>query len=105
MSPESSADQPHNIPELPSNLEAEKSEVERQSDGDSVPLDGADESSAGVPGETVADEVITDGRISGLPPQYDQAPNKEAPFDSPAMDAELQKEQAEEEAAEAKESK
>jgi len=108
--PMSSESQPHNIPESPNELEAEKSEVEPQSDGDSIPLDGSDESSAGVPGETVAgetvaDEVITDGRISGLPPQYEQGPGEEAPFDSPAMDAELQQEQAEEEAAEAKESK
>ena len=102
QSPES---QSHNVPESPNELEAEKSEVEPQSDGDSIPLDGSDESSAGVPAETVADEVIADGRISGLPPQYDQAPIEEAPFDSAAMDAELQQEQAEEEAAETKESK
>ena len=106
MSPES---QPHNVPESPNELEAKKSEVEPQSDGDSIPLDGSDESSAGVPAETVADEAIVDGRISGLPPEYDvlpdQSPGEEAPFDSPAMDAELQKEEAEEEAEEAQESK
>ena len=106
MSPES---QPHNVPESPNELEAEKSEVEPQSDGDSIPLDGSDESSAGVPAETVADEAIVDGRISGLPPQYDvlpdQSPGEEVPFDSPAMDAELHKEEAEEEAEEAREAR
>jgi segregation and condensation protein B len=89
---------PSNIPESPNELETKKGEVEPQSDGDSIPLDGADESSLGVP---VARDVIVDGRNSGLPPQYDalrdQAPNEEAPFESPAMDAELQKEQVEEE--------
>ncbi|MBB5056525.1 segregation and condensation protein B [Granulicella aggregans] len=107
--PMSSIEQSTNIPESPNDLEAEKSEVEPQSDGDSIPLDGSDESSAGVPAETAADEAIVDGRISGLPPQYDmppdQDPGEEAPFDSPAMDAELQKEEAEEEAAEAQEAK
>jgi segregation and condensation protein B len=100
--PMPSESQTENVAESPSELEAEKSEAEPQSDGDSIPLDGSDESSAGVPGESVADEVITDGRISGLPPEYQQAPGEEAPFDSPAMDAELQREQAEEEASEAK---
>jgi len=90
--------------ESPAGLEEEKNATEPQSDGDSIPLEGSDEEAAGVPGETVADEVITSGRISGLPPQYDQAPGEEAPFDSPAMDAELQQEQAEDEAVEARES-
>ena len=102
---QSSESQPHNIPESPSELEAEKSEVEPQSDGISIPLAGSDESSIGVPSETATDNVVTDGRISGLPPRYDQAPGEEAPFDSPAMDAELQKEQAEEESAKSKEPK
>jgi segregation and condensation protein B len=92
-----SSSQPHSVPGSPDELEAERTEVEPQSDGTSIPLDGADESSSGVPGETVADEAITDGRISGLPPAYDQELGDEAPFDSPAMDAELQREQAEEE--------
>jgi segregation and condensation protein B len=40
--------------------------------------------------ETVADEAIVDGRISGLPPNYDtdQLPSEVA--DSPALDAEIQ---------------
>ena len=96
---------PRNIPESPSELEAEGSEVEPQSDGTSIPLEGSDESSSGVPGETVADEAITDGRISGLPPQYDKGPGEEAPFDSPEMDAELQREQTEEEATESNRSR
>ena len=61
--------------------------------------------SSGVPGETGADKAITDGRISGVPPQYNRVSGEEAPFDSPAMDAELQQEQAEEEAVEAQGSK
>ena len=93
---------PRNIPESPKELEAESSEIEPQSDGESIPLEGSDESSLGVPGETVADEVLTDGHISGLPPNYDQPSGEEVPLDSPAMDAELQREQTEEEAAESK---
>ena len=89
-----------NIPESPDDLEAESSETEPQSDGDSMPLEGSDASSVSIPGETVADEVVTDGRISGLPPDYAQPAGEEAPFDSAAMDAELQREQTEEEAAE-----
>ena len=91
---------PRHIPESPDDLEAESSEVEPQSDGDSIPLDASDESSLGVPGETAADEVITDGRISGPPPTYDEEAGEGASVDSPARDAELQREQTEEEAAE-----
>ena len=97
------------------NFEEESSAVEPQSDGDSIPLEGTDASSAGVPAEIVADELITDGRISGLPPddsqpddsQVDdpQPAGEEAPFDSAAMDAELEREQTEEEAAESKPSR
>jgi segregation and condensation protein B len=47
--PMSSEAQTHNIPESTNELEAEASEVEPQSDGDSIPLAGSDESSAGVP--------------------------------------------------------
>ena len=91
---------PRNVPETPNDLEAESSEVEPQSDGDSVPLDGSAESSMGVSGETVADKVTTDGRISSLPPEYSQPAGEEAPLDSPAIDAELQREQTEAEAVE-----
>lgn len=64
----------HAAPESAEDLEQEREAVEPQADGDS--------------GETVADEVIVDGRISGLPPRYDRA--EDAPVDSPAMDAEIQ---------------
>jgi segregation and condensation protein B len=40
--------------ESPAELEEEKDATEPQSDGDSIPLDGSDESSAGAPGKTVA---------------------------------------------------
>ena len=70
----------HSAPESPEELEQERYALEPQADGDS--------------GETVADEVIVDGRISGLPPQYDRAP-----VDSPEMDAEIQSD-AEKEASE-----
>jgi segregation and condensation protein B len=40
--------------ESPAELEKEKNEVEPQADGDSIPLEGSDESSAGAPGKTVA---------------------------------------------------
>jgi hypothetical protein len=38
----------------PAELEEWKDTTEPQSDGDSIPLDGSDESSAGAPGKTVA---------------------------------------------------
>ena len=95
---------PHIIPESPDELEAESNQVEPQPDGDriplQVPLQGSDESSTGVPGETVADEVITDGRVSGLPSRYSEEAGDGDSVDSPAMDAELQREQTEEEAVE-----
>jgi segregation and condensation protein B len=64
----------HAAPESPDELQQERDAVEPQADGDS--------------GESVADEVIVDGRLSGLPPQYDRA--EDAPADSPDMDAEIQ---------------
>jgi segregation and condensation protein B len=64
----------HAAPESPDELQQERDAVEPQADGDS--------------GESIADEVIVDGRISGLPPQYDRA--EDAPVDSPEMDAEIQ---------------
>ncbi len=67
----------HAAPESADELEREKDAVEPQADGDSYETT-----------ETVADEVIVDGRISGLPPQYDRA--EDAPVDSPEMDAEIQ---------------
>ena len=68
----------HQAPETPSEIEREKDQTEPQADGDSSQV-----------GETVADEVIVDGRTSGLPPNYDtdQIVGGE---DSPALDAEIQ---------------
>jgi segregation and condensation protein B len=49
-----------------------------------------DESPSAVP-DSAADEVLTDGRLSGLPPDYDRedAPEGDA-VDTPAIDAEVQ---------------
>jgi segregation and condensation protein B len=68
----------HNAPETPDEVEREKGQTEPQADGDS-----------GDTGETVADEVIIDGRTSGLPPNYDTDQLVEGE-DSPALDAEIQ---------------
>jgi segregation and condensation protein B len=50
-----------------------------------------DEGSSGAVPDDAADEVLTDGRLSGLPPNYaaEDAPLDEAE-DSPALDAEVQ---------------
>jgi segregation and condensation protein B len=71
----------HHAPESSEDVEREKDQIEPQADGDSTSI-----------GETVADEVIVDGRISGLPPNYDtdQVVDGE---DSPALDAEIQSDQ------------
>jgi segregation and condensation protein B len=68
----------HHAPETPDQVEREKDQTEPQADGDSSDT-----------GETVADEAIVNGRISGLPPNYDtnQVVDGE---DSPALDAEIQ---------------
>jgi segregation and condensation protein B len=68
----------HNAPETPEEVEQEKDQTEPQADGDSSDT-----------GETVADEAIVDGRISGLPPNYDTDQLVEGK-DSPALDAEIQ---------------
>jgi segregation and condensation protein B len=68
----------HNAPETPDQVEREKDQTEPQADGDSSDT-----------GETVADEAIVDGRISGLPPNYDTDQLVEGE-DSPALDAEIQ---------------
>jgi segregation and condensation protein B len=68
----------HHAPETPDQVEREKDETEPQADGDSSDT-----------GETVADEAIVDGRISGLPPNYDTNQVVEGE-DSPALDAEIQ---------------
>jgi segregation and condensation protein B len=68
----------HNAPETPDEVEREKGQTEPQADGDS-----------GDTAETVADEVVIDGRTSGLPPNYDTDQLVEGE-DSPALDAEIQ---------------
>jgi segregation and condensation protein B len=68
----------HHAPETPSEVERERDQTEPQADGDSSQV-----------GETVADEAIVDGRISGLPPNYDTDQIVEGE-DSPALDAEIQ---------------
>jgi segregation and condensation protein B len=70
----------HHAPEGPDEVEREKDQTEPQADGDSSSV-----------GETVADEAIVDGRLSGLPPNYDtdQAVDGDVE-DSPALDAEIQ---------------
>jgi segregation and condensation protein B len=68
----------HHAPETPEEVEREKDQTEPQAEGD-----------GGYTGETVADEAIVDGRISGLPPNYDTDQLVEGE-DSPALDAEIQ---------------
>ena len=68
----------HNAPETPDQVEREKDQTEPQADGDSSDT-----------GETVADGAVVDGRISGLPPNYDTDQVVEGE-DSPALDAEIQ---------------
>jgi segregation and condensation protein B len=68
----------HHAPETASDLEAEKNETEPQADGDS--------------GESAADEAIVDGRLSGLAPNYDTDQPVDGE-DSPALDAEIQRDQ------------
>jgi segregation and condensation protein B len=68
----------HHAPENPGDVERERDQYERQADGDSTSL-----------GETVADEVIVDGRISGLPPNYDTN-TIDSDVDSEELDAQIQ---------------
>jgi segregation and condensation protein B len=72
----------HHAPETSDEVEQEKDQTEPQADGDS----------SGGPAETVADEAIVDGRISGLPPNYDTDEVVDG-ADSPALDAEIQSNQ------------
>ena len=68
----------HHAPETPNDLEPERNEVEPQADGSGENVD-----------VNPAEQVIVDGRLSGLPPNYntDQLPTG---TDSPALDAEIQ---------------
>ncbi|WP_433974286.1 SMC-Scp complex subunit ScpB [Tunturiibacter lichenicola] len=71
----------HHAPETSSDLEAERDQTEPQADGDSNET-----------GETVAEEAIVDGRVSGLPPNYDT----DIPVGGEgedALDAEIQNDQ------------
>jgi segregation and condensation protein B len=68
----------HHAPETPDEVERERDQTEPQADGDSTNT-----------GETLADEAIVDGRISGLPPNYDTDQIVDGE-DSPALDAEIQ---------------
>jgi segregation and condensation protein B len=69
----------HDAPETPAEVEQEKDQTEPQADGDSSDS-----------GETVADAVIVDGRLSGLPPNYDTDQADSDIPDSPELDAEVQ---------------
>ena len=74
---------PHHAPESPEELQRERNQFEPQADGDSSDI-----------GETVADEAIVDGRISGLPPNYDtDQVDSDGDADSPALDAQIQSDQ------------
>jgi segregation and condensation protein B len=68
----------HEAPESASDLEQEKHSVEPQADGD------------GYSADDIADEVIVDGRISSLPPTYDEPNPAAEPVDSPELDAQIQ---------------
>jgi segregation and condensation protein B len=65
----------HHAPESPDDVERERDQTEPQADGYS--------------NETVADSIVVDGRLSGLPPNYDTDQAVEGE-DSPALDAEIQ---------------
>jgi len=70
----------HHAPEGPDEVEREKYQSEPQADGD-----------GGDSGETVADAVIVDGRLSGLPPNYDTDQSVDVdPADSPELDGQIQ---------------
>jgi segregation and condensation protein B len=70
----------HHAPEGPDEVEREKHQSEPQADGDSSDS-----------GETVADAVIVDGRLSGLPPNYDTDQSVDVdPADSSELDAQIQ---------------
>jgi segregation and condensation protein B len=72
----------HHAPETAAEVEQQKDQTEPQADGDSNDVDSS-------PGETVADEAIVDGRVSGLPPNYETDQTVDG-ADSPALDAEIQ---------------
>jgi len=70
----------HHAPETTDEVEREKGQTDPQADGYSSDR-----------GDTLADKVIVDGRLSGLPPNYDtDQPVDGDAEDSPALDAEIQ---------------
>ncbi|MGH9596304.1 MAG: SMC-Scp complex subunit ScpB [Edaphobacter sp.] len=71
----------HHASETPDEVERERDQTELEADGD-----GSGNGSE----ETVADAVIVDGRLSGLPPNYDNEPVASDGADSPELDAEIQ---------------
>jgi segregation and condensation protein B len=73
----------HHAPETPEQVQRERDYTEPQANGDSTIYSG----------ESLADQVIVDGRISGLPPNYDTEQVESDPTDSEALDAEIQSEQ------------
>jgi segregation and condensation protein B len=72
----------HHAPETSDEVEQEKGQTVPQADGDSSG-----------PEETVADKIIVDGRVSGLPPNYDTEQVESDGADSPGLDAEIQSDQ------------
>ena len=95
----------------PEAVEQERNAVEPQADGTTAPVDSpthepasASEDTRGeadsyAPADshsdeqaigTAADEVLIDGRLSGLPPNYDTDTTPEG-ADSPGLDAEIQR--------------
>ena len=72
----------HHAPETSDEVEQERDQTIAQADGDSSG-----------PRETVADKIIVDGRVSGLPPNYDTEQVESDGADSPALDAEIQSDQ------------
>lgn len=65
---------------------------ESQPDGEPYSEENVEgETPSAVPGNDAADEIATDGRISGLPPNYDrEEPTDVEEPDNPAVDAEVQ---------------
>jgi len=74
----------HHAQETPDDEKLEKDQTEPQVDGFS------DETA---PGESVADKVVVDGRLSGLPPNYDTDQVDSDVADSPQLDAQIQSDQ------------
>jgi segregation and condensation protein B len=76
----------HHAPETSDEVERERGRSEPQADGDSTDPELDRDSSVG---ETVAEEAVVDGRVSGLPPNYDTDQPVDG-ADSPELDAEIQ---------------